>query len=142
MNGFYSRYGSDSKPLDDQPASGRVESPARGRPDVRTYLERDLRQLSAVSSLPDFQRLMALAANRCARRLNRSDLARDAALPQPTAHRHWNLLEAGCLLVRLVPYTSNPTTGLVKGRKVLGSDCGLTAWLAGIMPWGWLAPRS
>ena len=34
---------------------------------VQTYLERDLRQLSAVSSLPDFQRVMALAANRCAR---------------------------------------------------------------------------
>ena len=99
---------------------------------VQTYLERDLRQLSAVSSLPDFQRLMALAANRCARLLNQSDLARDAALPQPTAHRYLNLLEAGCLLVRLTPFTSNPTTGLVKGKKVLWSDCGLAAWLAGI----------
>jgi predicted AAA+ superfamily ATPase len=55
------------------------------------YLERDLRQLSAVSSLPDFQRLMALAANRVGRLLNQSELARDAALPQPTVHRHLNL---------------------------------------------------
>lgn len=99
---------------------------------VQTYLERDLRQLSAVSSLPDFQRVMALAANRCARLLNQSDLARDAALPQPTVHRYLNLLETGCLLVRLSPYTTNPTTGLVKGKKVLWSDCGLAAWLAGI----------
>ena len=99
---------------------------------VQTYLERDLRQLSAVSSLPDFQRVMALAANRCARLLNQSDLARDAALPQPTAHRYLNLLETGCLLVRLGPFTTNPTTGLVKGKKVLWSDCGLAAWLAGI----------
>ncbi|MBL8259812.1 MAG: ATP-binding protein, partial [Candidatus Competibacteraceae bacterium] len=59
---------------------------------VQTYLERDLRQLSAVSSLPDFQRLMALAANRVGRLLNQSELARDAALPQPTVHRHLNLL--------------------------------------------------
>jgi hypothetical protein len=99
---------------------------------VQTYLERDLRQLSAVSSLPDFQRVMALAANRCARLLNQSDLARDAALPQPTVHRYLNLLETGCLLVRLGPFTTNPTTGLVKGKKVLWSDCGLAAWLAGI----------
>ena len=99
---------------------------------VQTYLERDLRQLSAVSSLPDFQRVMALAANRCARLLNQSDLARDAAVPQPTVHRYLNLLETGCLLVRLTPYTTNPTTGLVKGKKVLWSDCGLAAWLAGI----------
>jgi len=99
---------------------------------VQTYLERDLRQLSAVSSLPDFQRVMALAANRCARLLNQSDLARDAALPQPTVHRYLNLLETGCLLVRLGPFTTNPTTSLVKGKKVLWSDCGLAAWLAGI----------
>lgn len=99
---------------------------------VQTYLERDLRQLSAVSSLPDFQRVMALAANRCARLLNQSDLARDAGLTQPTVHRYLNLLETGCLLVRLGPFTTNPTTGLVKGKKVLWSDCGLAAWLAGI----------
>lgn len=99
---------------------------------VQTYLERDLRQLSAVSSLPDFQRVMALAANRCGRLLNQSELARDAAMPQPTVHRHLNLLEAGCLLVRLAPFATNPATGLVKARKLLWSDCGLAAWLAGI----------
>jgi predicted AAA+ superfamily ATPase len=99
---------------------------------VQTYLERDLRQLSAVSNLPDFQRLMALAANRTARLLNQSDLARDAALTQPTCHRYLNLLETGCLITRLVPYTTNPSTGLVKSKKLLWNDCGLAAWLAGI----------
>ncbi|MDZ7621138.1 MAG: ATP-binding protein [Candidatus Competibacteraceae bacterium] len=99
---------------------------------VQTYLERDLRQLSAVSSLPDFQRLMALAAHRVGRLLNQSELARDAALPQPTVHRHLNLLETGCLIARLSPYATNPTTSLVKSRKLYWSDCGLAAWLAGI----------
>lgn len=99
---------------------------------VQTYLERDLRQLSAVSSLPDFQRLMVLAANRVGRLLNQSELARDAALPQPTVHRHLNLLETGCLIARLAPYSTNPTTSLVKSRKLYWSDCGLAAWLAGI----------
>ena len=33
---------------------------------------------------------------------------------------------------RLGPFTTNPTTGLVKGKKVLWNDCGLAAWLAGI----------
>lgn len=99
---------------------------------VQTYLERDLRQLSAVSSLPDFQRLMVLAANRVGRLLNQSELARDAALPQPTVHRHLNLLETGFLIARLAPYATNPTTSLVKSRKLYWSDCGLAAWLAGI----------
>jgi len=99
---------------------------------AQTYLERDLRQLSAVASLPDFQRLMALAANRVGRLLNQSELARDAAIPQPTIHRHLNLLETGCLIARLTPYAANPTTGLVKSRKLFWTDCGLAAWVAGI----------
>ena len=68
---------------------------------VRTYLERDLRSLSAVSSLPEFQRVMRLAANQCARVINQANLARDAALPSVTTHRYLNLLEAGGLLTRI-----------------------------------------
>lgn len=108
---------------------------------VQTYLERDLRQLSAVSSLPDFQRLMALAAQRTGRLLNQSELARDAALPQPTVHRHLNLLETGCLIVRLAPFNTNPGTGLVKSRRLFWCDGGLAAWLAGIRGRADLASR-
>jgi predicted AAA+ superfamily ATPase len=98
----------------------------------QTYLERDLRQLSAVASLPDFQRLMALAAQRTGKLLNQADLARDAALSHPTAHRYLNLLETGCLITRLRPLTTNPSGALVKAPKLLWTDCGLAASLAGI----------
>ncbi len=99
---------------------------------VQTYLERDLRQLSAISSLPDFQRLMMLAAQRTGKLLNQADLARDAALSHPTAHRYLNLLETGCMITRLRPLATNPTAALVKAPKLLWTDCGLAAWLAGI----------
>ena len=99
---------------------------------VQTYLERDLRQLSAVSSLPDFQRVMMLAAQRTGKLLNQADLARDAALSHPTAHRYLNLLETGCLITRIRPLATNPSTALVKAPKLLWTDCGLAAWLAGI----------
>jgi hypothetical protein len=99
---------------------------------VQTYLERDLRQLSDVASLPDFQRLMALAANRTGKLLNQADLSRDAALSHPTAHRYLNLLETGCLITRIRPFTTNPSSAMVKAPKLLWSDCGLAAWLAGI----------
>ena len=98
---------------------------------IQTYLERDLRQLSAVSSLPDFQRVMALAANRTGRLLNQADLARDAALPHPTTHRYLNLLETGCLVTRIRPFATNPNVALVKTPKLLWTDCGLAASLAG-----------
>lgn len=99
---------------------------------VQTYLERDLRQLSDVSSLPDFQRAMMLAAQRTGKLLNQADLARDAALSHPTTHRYLNLLETGCLITRIRPITTNPSTALVKAPKLLWADCGLAAWLAGI----------
>ena len=99
---------------------------------TQTYLERDLRQLSAVSSLSNFQRLMRIAAQRTGKIINQADLARDAALSHPTAHRYLNLLETGCLLSRLLPYASNLTTTMVKSPKLLWADCGLAAALAGI----------
>ena len=99
---------------------------------VQTYLERDLRQLSAVSSLPDFQRFMALAAHRTGRLLNQAGLARDAMLTHPTAHRYLNLLETGCLIARLIPLATNPGVAQVKAPKLLWTDCGLAASLAGI----------
>ena len=99
---------------------------------IQTYLERDLRQLSAVSSLPDFQRVMALAAHRTGRLLNQADVARDAALTHPTTHRYLNLLETGCLVTRIRPYATNPNVALVKTPKLLWTDCGLAAALAGI----------
>lgn len=99
---------------------------------VQTYLERDLRQLSDVASLPDFQRVMALAAQRTGKLLNQADLARDAALSHTTAHRYLNLLETGCLLVRVEPLAVNPSAALVKAPRLFWADCGLAASLAGI----------
>jgi hypothetical protein len=108
---------------------------------VQTYLERDLRQLSAVSSLPDFQRVMALAAQRTGKLLNQADLARDAALSHPTTHRYLNLLETGCLITRIRPLATNPSATLVKAPKLLWADCGLAASLAGIKSSTGLARR-
>lgn len=99
---------------------------------VQTYLERDLRQLSAVSSLPDFQRVMIFAAQRTGKLLNQADLARDAALSHPTTHRYLNLLETGYLVTRIRPMATNPSAALVKAPKLFWTDCGLAAWLAGI----------
>ncbi|MEY2879982.1 MAG: hypothetical protein RLZZ15_2362, partial [Verrucomicrobiota bacterium] len=101
---------------------------------VQTYLERDLRQLSNVGSLVDFQRLMRLLAHRTARPLNQSDVARDAGLPQPTAHRYLNLLETGCQIARLQNYQRSAGKSAAKARKLMWRDTGLAAWLAGVKP--------
>ena len=72
------------------------------------------------------------AAQRNGKLLNHADLAGDATLSHPTTHRYLNLLEAGYLITRIGPVATNPSAALVKAPKLLWTDCGLAARLAGI----------
>lgn len=98
---------------------------------VATYLERDLRQISRIDTLVDFRRLMDLLALRSGGLLNQSDLARDAGLSQPTAHRYINLLETTHLFQRLSAYGGGRGARLVKAPRVMWTDPGLAVYLAG-----------
>lgn len=99
---------------------------------VRTYLERDLRDLSSVADLADFRRLMRMAALRTGAMVNQTELSRDAGLPQPTVHRYMNLLEATCLIHRVPGYSVNRTKRLIRTPRLFWCDTGLAAHLAGI----------
>jgi hypothetical protein len=92
---------------------------------VRTYLERDLQDLSSVAALPDFRRLMRAACLRLGRLVNQTELGRDVALPQPTVHRYLNHLETSHLLVRLPSYAVNRTKRLIKTPSSTGGTRGL-----------------
>lgn len=98
---------------------------------VATYLERDLRQLSQIDSLPDFRRIMMALALRCGQMLNQTEVARDTGISQPTVHRYLNLLETTCLVERLAAFAKNRTKRLIKSPKILWIDPGLAAFLAG-----------
>ena len=97
---------------------------------VRTYLERDLQDLAAISALPDFRRLMRAACLRMGQLVNQTELGRDVALPQPTVHRWLNLLETSYLLVRLPAYAVNRTKRLIKAPKIYWGDTGVALHLA------------
>lgn len=109
---------------------------------VKTYLERDLRQLSNIESLSDFQRLMQVAAQRTGRMINQADMARDANISHATCHRYLNLLETGCQIERIKPFTANPALSIVKSPRLFWCDSGLAAWLAGLRNTDDLARRS
>ena len=96
---------------------------------VRTYLERDLQDLSSISALPDFRRLMRAACLRMGQLVNQAELGRDVALPQPTVRRYLNLLETSYLLVRLPPYAVNRTKRLIKSPKLYWGDTGVAMHL-------------
>jgi len=98
---------------------------------IRTYLERDLRDLAQISNLPDFRKMMGLLAMRSGQILKQSEITRDAGLSQATAGRYINLLEISGLLVKLTPYSKNISKRIVKSPKVYFIDPGLSCALAG-----------
>lgn len=99
---------------------------------IDTYLERDLRQQAQVADLPDFLRLMRLAALRTAGLLSIAELARDGALSVSTARRYVNLLEV-CFQVRRVPAWSTARgRRLIKAPKLFWWDTGLACHLVGV----------
>jgi predicted AAA+ superfamily ATPase len=103
---------------------------------VETYVERDLQTLSRIENLGDFRRLMRAAALRLGQVVHQADLARDAGLSRPTAHRWLNLLETSFQLVRVGAYAVNRTKRLVKSPRLYWSDVGLALHIAGGEPGG------
>lgn len=98
---------------------------------TRTYLERDLQELSSIEHLADFRRLMRAACLRLGNLLNQADLARDVSLAPSTCQRYLNLLEVSYQFVPLPAYSVNRTKRLVKSPKVYWSDPGMAMFLAG-----------
>ncbi len=98
---------------------------------VTTYLERDLRQLSQIESLPDFKRVMEAVALRSGQLINQTEISRDVKVSQPTVHRYINLLETTCHLRRIPAYSKNRTKRLIKSPKFYFIDPGLANYLCG-----------
>lgn len=105
----------------------------------QTYLERDLRGLAQVADLIAFRRVMQMAALRTGQILKQSELARDAQLNSMTTGRYLDLLETSFVIARLPAYLKNRTSRLIKSPKLLFTDVGIAAHLAGVKD---LAPTS
>jgi hypothetical protein len=99
---------------------------------VRTYIERDVRQLINVEKLSDFQRFMKLCAARTGQLLQYSDLARDADLDYRTVKSWLSILEASYIVFTLNPYYKNYSKRLVKQQKLYFYDTGLVCRLLNI----------
>jgi len=99
---------------------------------VRTYLERDLRDLSNISSLPDFRKVMELLALRTGSLVEQTGISNDTGISQPTVHRYLNILEESLLFTRLRPCTVNKSKSITKTPKGYFIDSGLATYLAAI----------
>ncbi len=99
---------------------------------VASYLERDVRHISRIADLMQFQRFMRMMAARCGQLLNLNALANDLGVAQTTARDWLGVLEATYVVFRLAPYHTNFGKRLVKTPKLYFHDTGLATWLLGI----------
>ena len=98
---------------------------------LRTYLQRDVPDISAIENIPAFDTLLRSVALRVATIVNQTQLARDAGIPQSTVQRYVAILEASYQIHRLPAFTVSRTKALVKSPKYYWSDSGLALFLSG-----------
>jgi uncharacterized protein len=99
---------------------------------VQTYLERDVRAVTAVRDLGAFRRFLALLASRTGSVLNRTDLAAPLGVSVPTISEWLNALEVTGQVLLVPPFYENFGKRLIKSPKVYFVDCGLACHLLGI----------
>ncbi|HEX2163059.1 MAG TPA: ATP-binding protein [Thermoanaerobaculia bacterium] len=96
---------------------------------VRTYVERDVRQLQNVRDLRAFETFVALCASRHGQELNMASLSREAGIAQPTVKAWVGALEAAYLVWLLPPYFASFGKRVVRSPKLYFLDPGLAATL-------------
>lgn len=99
---------------------------------LRTYAERDVRQVLAIRDLTAFSRFLSLCAGRAGQLLNMASLANDAGIDVKTA-QHWlSVMETSYLVFLLKPHHRNFNKRLIKAPKLHFFDTGLACTLLGI----------
>jgi hypothetical protein len=99
---------------------------------VQTYLERDVRSITAVKDLATFRRFLALVASRHGQMLNKTDLAAPLGVSVPTVTQWLGVLETTAQVLIVPPFYENLGKRLLKSPKVYLADSGLACHLLGI----------
>lgn len=92
---------------------------------MRTYVERDVREITQVTSLSEFQKFIRLCAGRIGQLLNISSLATDGGISVKTAKAWLSVLEASYVIFLLEPFHNNFSKRLVKSPKLYFYDTAL-----------------
>lgn len=126
----------DAVVLGGYPEIHKIDSP-RGRSlwfnaYISTYVERDIRDVGELRDIASFIRFYNILAPRSCALLNKSSLAADAGLSEPTVSNYLGMLEMIYQVSLLKPYSSNISRRFMKSPKFYMTDSGLLCHLLGI----------
>lgn len=99
---------------------------------IRTYVERDVRQIKNITNLDAFELFLRMCAGRTGQILNMQSLAVQVGIDQKTIASWISLLEESFIVFRLRPHHKNFNKRLVKTPKLYFYDSGLVCALLGI----------
>ena len=99
---------------------------------VKTYLEKDVRDLLNVQNQMQFMRFMKLCATRIGSIFNASELSAEVGVDVKTITRWLSVLQASYLITLLPPYYENISKRLIKSPKLYFNDTGLACYLLDI----------
>ena len=100
---------------------------------IRTYIERDIRQLINVQDEIKFLKFISNVAVRTGQELNLSDICNGIGITSVTAEKWLSILKNTGIVYLLQPYSNNSVARIVKKPKVYFMDTGLACYLAGYM---------
>lgn len=104
---------------------------------IKTYLERDVRELAAVQNLDVFRKFMTACAARTGQILNYSNIADEIGKDANTVRNWISILEASGVVYLLEPFSSSVLKRAIKTPKLYFRDTGLAAYLT-----RWLTPET
>lgn len=96
---------------------------------LKTYIERDIKNLSQVANEMQFLQFITVVASRTSQLVNYGDLARECGVSEVTAKKWLSLLVSSGIVYLLKPYSSNVEKRVVKTPKLYFMDTGLAAYL-------------
>jgi len=99
---------------------------------IRTYIERDVRQIKNVTDLIIFERFIKLLAGRTGQEFNASSLAVETGVDVKTIQSWVGILESSFIIYLLKPHYNNFKKTIVKRPKIYFYDTALVCSLLGI----------
>ena len=96
---------------------------------LKTYIERDIRNLTQVADEMQFMQFITVVAARTSQLVNYGDMARECGISEVTAKKWLSLLVTSGLAYLLRPYSINVEKRVVKTPKLYFMDTGLAAYL-------------
>lgn len=99
---------------------------------VKTYIERDMRNILHIKDLMQFQRFMQLCAARIGTEFVAANIGNELGVSYHTVQSWLSVLEASYIIFRLQPYFENFGKRIIKSFKLYFTDVGLASYLLGI----------